>query len=227
MAMLIMAASTFFTRGLTQIGTIEEAHRTLEPLLGSAASAVFAISLLASGLSSSSVGTMAGQVIMGGFLHRRTPIWLRRLRDGAAANDHHHVGTGSHPNACHEPSGAVVRPAVRHHSSRHVYEPEGSHGRPRESTWDHGRSMGSGGCRDRPESVPPIPDLRGRLDMFKNILVPLDGSALSEASLGVCRRTDRQAGLYRYTAARDRAGCARGGSSRSPLNYREGGSGLS
>jgi manganese transport protein len=79
MAMLIMAASTFFSRGLTSIGTIEEAHRTLEPLLGSAASAVFAVSLLASGLSSSSVGTMAGQVIMGGFLHRRTPIWLRRL----------------------------------------------------------------------------------------------------------------------------------------------------
>jgi manganese transport protein len=79
MAMLIMAASTFFTRGLTTIGTIEEAHRTLEPLLGGAASSVFAISLLASGLSSSSVGTMAGQVIMGGFLHRQIPIWIRRL----------------------------------------------------------------------------------------------------------------------------------------------------
>jgi len=79
MAMLIMAASTFFTRGLTGIGTIEQAHRTLEPLLGGAASSVFAISLLASGLSSSSVGTMAGQVIMGGFLHRQIPIWVRRL----------------------------------------------------------------------------------------------------------------------------------------------------
>lgn len=79
MAMLIMAASTFFNRGLTEIGTIEEAHRTLQPLLGSAASWVFAISLLASGLSSSSVGTMAGQVIMGGFLHRQTPVWVRRL----------------------------------------------------------------------------------------------------------------------------------------------------
>ncbi len=79
MAMLIMAASTFFNKGLTQIGTIEEAHRTLEPLLGPAASAVFAISLLASGLSSSSVGTMAGQVIMAGFLHRRIPAWVRRL----------------------------------------------------------------------------------------------------------------------------------------------------
>ena len=79
MAMLIMAASTFFNNGLTEIGTIEEAHRTLQPLLGSAASWVFAISLLASGLSSSSVGTMAGQVIMGGFLHRQIPIWVRRL----------------------------------------------------------------------------------------------------------------------------------------------------
>ncbi len=79
MAMLIMAASTFFNHGLTSIGTIEEAHRTLEPLLGRAASAVFGISLLASGLSSSSVGTMAGQVIMGGFLHRQIPAWIRRL----------------------------------------------------------------------------------------------------------------------------------------------------
>jgi manganese transport protein len=79
MAMLIMAASTFYNHGLTDVGTIEEAHKTLEPLLGSAASWVFAISLLASGLSSSSVGTMAGQIIMGGFLHRQIPTWIRRL----------------------------------------------------------------------------------------------------------------------------------------------------
>jgi manganese transport protein len=78
-AMLIMAASTFYNQGLALVGTLEEAHRTLEPLLGKAASAVFAISLLASGLSSSSVGTMAGQVIMQGFLHRYIPPWIRRL----------------------------------------------------------------------------------------------------------------------------------------------------
>lgn len=77
-AMLIMAASTFHASGLTEIGTIEEAHRTLEPLLGSAASVVFAISLLASGYSSSAVGTMAGQIIMQGFVHRKIPVWLRR-----------------------------------------------------------------------------------------------------------------------------------------------------
>jgi len=77
-AMLIMAASTFFKNGLTHVASIEEAHRTLEPLLGRASSWVFAISLLASGLSSASVGTMAGQVMMQGFLHRQIPIWLRR-----------------------------------------------------------------------------------------------------------------------------------------------------
>jgi manganese transport protein len=78
-AMLIMAASTFFNKGLTHVASIEEAYRTLEPLLGSAASWVFGISLLAAGLSSASVGTMAGQVIMQGFLHRHIPPWLRRL----------------------------------------------------------------------------------------------------------------------------------------------------
>jgi manganese transport protein len=77
--MLIMAASTFHAQGLTSVGTIQEAYRTLEPLLGSAASSVFAISLLASGLSSASVGTMAGQTIMQGFLERQIPSWVRRL----------------------------------------------------------------------------------------------------------------------------------------------------
>jgi manganese transport protein len=78
-AMLIMAASTFFKNGLTSIGTIQEAYRTLQPLLGAAAPYVFAISLLASGLSSATVGTMAGQVIMQGFLHQHIPNWVRRL----------------------------------------------------------------------------------------------------------------------------------------------------
>jgi manganese transport protein len=78
-AMLIMSASSFYQQGFSNVGTLEEAYRTLQPLLGSAASFFFAISLLASGLSSSSVGTMAGQVIMQGFLHREIPVWIRRL----------------------------------------------------------------------------------------------------------------------------------------------------
>ncbi|HEX9018441.1 MAG TPA: Nramp family divalent metal transporter [Anaerolineaceae bacterium] len=78
-AMLIMAASTFHSAGLKDVGSIELAYKTLEPLLGRASSWIFGISLLASGLSSASVGTMAGQVIMQGFLHREIPVWIRRL----------------------------------------------------------------------------------------------------------------------------------------------------
>jgi len=79
MAMLYMAASTFHMHGLTSIADIPSAYRTLTPLLGPAASAVFGISLLASGLSSSTVGTMAGQVIMQGFVGFTIPLWVRRL----------------------------------------------------------------------------------------------------------------------------------------------------
>ena len=77
-AMLIMAAATFHAHGMFEIGGIEEAYRTLTPLLGSGASVVFGISLLASGLSSSAVGTMAGQVVMQGFLDYHIPMWIRR-----------------------------------------------------------------------------------------------------------------------------------------------------
>jgi manganese transport protein len=78
-AMLIMAAATFYKTGLTNIATIEEAYRTLEPLLGSGAKWFFGLSLLFAGLSSSTVGTSAGQVIMQGFLKTHIPVLVRRL----------------------------------------------------------------------------------------------------------------------------------------------------
>jgi manganese transport protein len=78
-AMLIMAAQTFHERGLVEVNAIDQAYLTLEPLLGRASSTLFALSLLASGLSSSAVGTMSGQVIMQGFLNRHIPVWVRRL----------------------------------------------------------------------------------------------------------------------------------------------------
>lgn len=79
MAMLYMAAATFHAHGLSNIADIGTAYQTLTPLLGRFASVVFAVSLLASGLSSSTVGTMAGQVIMQGFVGFTIPIWVRRL----------------------------------------------------------------------------------------------------------------------------------------------------
>jgi len=77
MAMVAMAAAVFHGAH-NDVAEIETAYRTLIPLLGSGAAAVFMISLLASGFSSSVVGTMAGQTIMQDFLHISIPIWLRR-----------------------------------------------------------------------------------------------------------------------------------------------------
>ena len=79
MAMLYMAAATFHAHGHTDVVDLNAAYQTLTPLLGGAASLVFAIALLAAGLSSSVVGTMAGQVIMQGFVGFTIPIWVRRL----------------------------------------------------------------------------------------------------------------------------------------------------
>ncbi len=79
MAMLYMAAATFHAHGQNNVADISTAFQTLTPLLGGAASVVFAVSLLASGLSSSTVGTMAGQVIMQGFVGFTIPVWIRRL----------------------------------------------------------------------------------------------------------------------------------------------------
>jgi manganese transport protein len=79
LAMLVMAASTFFRSGLHNVSSLEGAHRTLEPVLGGASATLFALALLASGLSSATVGTLSGQVVMQGFIRRRIPIFVRRL----------------------------------------------------------------------------------------------------------------------------------------------------
>jgi manganese transport protein len=79
MAMLVIAATVFFRSGLTHVESLEGAHRTLQPILGGASSVLFALALTASGLSSSTVGTLAGQVVMQGFLRRRIPLFIRRF----------------------------------------------------------------------------------------------------------------------------------------------------
>jgi len=78
-AMLVMAASVFFKSGLHDVDSLEGAHKTLEPILGGASSVLFALALLVSGLSSSAVGTLAGQVVMQGFIRRQIPVAIRRL----------------------------------------------------------------------------------------------------------------------------------------------------
>ena len=79
MAMLIIAASLFHEGGVTTVDTLEEAHAGFETLVGTSAAIAFGLALLASGFASSSVGTLAGQVVMQGFINRTIPLFLRRL----------------------------------------------------------------------------------------------------------------------------------------------------
>jgi len=78
-AILIIAAATFHTSGRTEIAEIQDAHKLLTPLLGAGASTAFALALLASGQNSTLTGTLAGQIVMEGFLNIRIRPWLRRL----------------------------------------------------------------------------------------------------------------------------------------------------
>jgi manganese transport protein len=78
-AILIVAAATFHRTGRNEVAEIQDAYQLLTPLLGAGASTVFALALLASGLNSTLTGTLAGQIVMEGFLNIRLRPWLRRL----------------------------------------------------------------------------------------------------------------------------------------------------
>jgi manganese transport protein len=78
-SMLVVAATVFYGSGLLNVDSLEGAHRTLEPILGGASSVLFALALTASGLSSATVGTMSGQVVMQGFIQRQIPLFVRRI----------------------------------------------------------------------------------------------------------------------------------------------------
>ena len=78
LAMMAMAAAAFHDAGHQQVAELETAYQTLTPLLGQAAATLFGLSLVASGISSTVVGTLAGQVVMQGFVRFTIPLWLRR-----------------------------------------------------------------------------------------------------------------------------------------------------
>jgi manganese transport protein len=79
-AILVLAAATFYKSGMFNVGDIRDAHKFLEPLLGSQwAPALFAIALIAAGQSSTLTGTLAGQIIMEGYINLRIQPWIRRI----------------------------------------------------------------------------------------------------------------------------------------------------
>src|SRR5205807_9561092 len=84
-AILIVAAATFHKSGHQDVAEIQDAYKLLTPLLGAGASTVFALALLASGQNSTLTGTLAGQIVMEGFLNIRLRPWLRRLITRAIA----------------------------------------------------------------------------------------------------------------------------------------------
>lgn len=85
-AILITAAAVFNAAGRTDVADIEKAHELLSPMLGvGIASTLFAVALLASGMNSTVTATLAGQIVMEGFLHLRIPAWARRLITRAIA----------------------------------------------------------------------------------------------------------------------------------------------
>jgi manganese transport protein len=131
MAMVMMASSAFHA-GHTDVAQIETAYHTLTPLFGAAAAGIFLLSLLASGVSSSTVGTLAGQMIMQGFVGFRIPIWVRRLVTMLPAFVV--VGLGANATNALVISQVMLshRPAFSHDRARHVHAAARYHGVVRE-----------------------------------------------------------------------------------------------
>ena len=113
LTMLVVAASLFHTSGNADIDSIEGAYDGFERLIGGGAALAFAVALLASGLSSSSVGTYAGQVVMQGFINRRIPLFLRRLVTMLPGADRARDRRRRHRRARRLAGRALVRDPVR------------------------------------------------------------------------------------------------------------------
>ena len=137
-AILILAAATFF-RHHQEVTDLQQAYLLLTPLLGTLRPPeLFAIALFASGQSSTLTGTLAGQIVMEGFLNIRVRPWLRRLVTRALAimpafvviwlAGRRRRRPASHP----EPGGAEHATSLRHHSADPLHQRSGPHGRVRE-----------------------------------------------------------------------------------------------
>ena len=149
-SILILAAATFHRTGNTGIQELDKVHALLSPLLGSAlAPSLFAIALLCCGLNSTVTATMAGQIVMEGFLDLRLPPWLRRLITRLvaivpAAAVTSSMGIAELRNCYPKPGGVEPAASLRDHPARHV------HGHAKEDGATGRASMAdSAGGRDR------------------------------------------------------------------------------
>ena len=132
MAMLAVAAKLFHTPALSGLSTLPRRHAEFGHLVGGTAALAFAVALLASGASSSSVGTYAGQVVMAGFINVRIPLLLRRAVTMIPALVVLAVGDEPHRRARAQPGRAVVRHPVRARPARAAHLPPRRDGRARQ-----------------------------------------------------------------------------------------------
>ncbi len=189
-AILIVAAATFHVSGHTEVAEIQEAYRLLTPLLGvGGASMVFALALLASGQNSTLTGTLAGQLVMEGFLNIRIRPWLRRAHRYLLRGEWHCEAPDSEPG---DPERAAVLcrvPArafhVRARQDGRVREPRLAEGARLRGGRRHRRAqrLAAGAGRPRPGGV-----------MYSRILVPLENSSYDQTILTYVRELARHHG---------------------------------
>ena len=204
LSMLVVAAELFHGNGRPLVDTIEGAHSELGVLVGGGAALAFAVALLASGLSSSSVGTYAGQVVMQGFIRRRIPLFLRRAITMAPALVV--LGVGLDPTTVLVISQVILSFGIPFALVPTILLTRQARpdGRPRQPALDD-RGGDGGGRRDHlAERVPAVRDLL-RLDrsvekgaqLRQRLVGPLDEEEVP------CVRESRRAG---HSGSRSRAG---------------------
>ena len=161
LTMLVVAASLFHETGNTGIDSIEGAHAGFERLIGGGAALAFAVALLASGLSSSSVGTYAGQVVMQGFIDRRIPLFLRRLVTMAPALVVLAIGVDATDALVASQVVLVVRDPVRARADDPAHATRGRDGRARQPARDDDRGL------DRRDADHPAQRVPARADVLR------------------------------------------------------------
>ena len=192
-AILIIAAATFHTSGHAEVAEIQDAHKLLSPLLGAGASTAFALALLASGQNSTLTGTLAGQIVMEGFLNIRLRPWLRRLITRLiaivpAAIVAIFYGESGTAQAAH-PQPGDFEPAtlVRRLSARRVHVGSRQDGRVRQSALAQGARLGDA------RSSSPRSTCGCSLQTFRGVAAPdVQAHPRSARAFGV-RRGDHRA----------------------------------
>ena len=156
-SMLAVAAQLFHQSGDSGIDTIQAAHAGFAHLVGGGAALAFAAALLASGASSSSVGTYAGQVVMAGFVNIRISLYVRRIVTMLPRTRGPRGRHEPHQRARPQPSRPLLRHPLRADPARDAHQPPRRDGHPRQPPPHHQHRLGHGSHHHRAQPVPALP----------------------------------------------------------------------